>query len=176
MILHPNYDPLLSLKDAAAYLAMSPTKLSQLARMREIEFVREGDPWSSRARLKFRLSAINAWVKRYTIPARGLRRSASKVVNDGFIYFAQISGAHREIRNYIKIDYCYSIKEAKTALRTDSPFPLALVAVVPGTRADLALLAARFESLRAPDGDCWYRPAGDLMEFLEALPNPKQRP
>lgn len=176
MILHPSYDPLLSLKDAAAYLAMSPTKLSQLARTREIESVREGDRWLSKARLKFRLSAVNAWVKRYTIPARGLRRSDSKAVKDGFIYFAQISGTHRAIRNYIKMDYCSSLNEAKAALRTDSPFPLALVAVVPGSSQDLALLAVRFESLRAPDGDCWYRPAGDLLEFLAALPVSKQRP
>lgn len=170
MILSPNYDPLLSLKDAAAYLAMSPAKLSQLARMREIESVREGDSWMSKSRLKFRLSAINAWVKRYTIPARGIRRPGAKVVTDGFIYFAQISNSHREIRNYIKMAYCHTIREAKTALRTDAPFPLSLVAVLPGTVEDLRLLEARFEPLRAPDGDCWYRPTGDLLAFLKALP------
>lgn len=175
MLFHPDYDPLLPLKEAAKYLAMSAHNLRDLAVRREIEAIRSGNHWNSRGRIKFRLSALNAWADRYTIPMRD-RGSNSKAASEGFIFFAQISSSHREIRNYIKMDFCYSAHKAKNALRGESPFPLTLIALMPGGLNDLKLLQARFDHLRIPEGYGWYQAHDEIFEFVQDLPKTPPRP
>jgi len=59
-------DPCLSLAEAAVYLSMHPVELRGMARRREIACIRRGE----RGHLKFRLSELNRFLDRLTIPAR----------------------------------------------------------------------------------------------------------
>lgn len=60
-IVHPNHDPLYSLKQASEYLGISADRLAKMANLREIAAVRsvkkQGSP------IRFRLSALNTWVR-----------------------------------------------------------------------------------------------------------------
>lgn len=70
--LHRDYDPLLGLKESAEYLSISPVRLRLMASMKEIAVVRAATQQGSP--LKFRLSALNAWVKSHEIkPLRAAR-------------------------------------------------------------------------------------------------------
>ncbi|MBT9586055.1 helix-turn-helix domain-containing protein [bacterium] len=62
---HRDYDPLFGLREAANYLGVSTDKLSLMARTRQIAVVRSSQKQGSP--LKFRLSALNAWVKAHEI-------------------------------------------------------------------------------------------------------------
>mgnify|MGYP003375289496 FL=1 len=68
---HRDYDPLLQLKEAAEYLGLSTDKLGVMARERQIAVVRSSQRKGSP--LKFRLSALNAWIKAHEI--KSLRQS-----------------------------------------------------------------------------------------------------
>ena len=68
---HRDYDPLLQLKEAAEYLGLSADKLSVMARERKIAVVRSTQKRGSP--LRFRLSALNAWIKAHEI--KSLRQS-----------------------------------------------------------------------------------------------------
>ncbi len=59
-------DPALSLAEAAIYLSVHPTELRALARRREIACIRRGE----RGHMRFRLSELNRFLERLTIPAR----------------------------------------------------------------------------------------------------------
>lgn len=63
---HPDFDPLLSLAEAAAYVAMSAGEFRDLCARREIAVVRRGE----RGRYRVRLSVLNGWARRNTINAR----------------------------------------------------------------------------------------------------------
>ena len=63
---HPAYDPILGTADAAQYLGVHPETLKKWARLRQIASVRNSaNPRGSEVR--FRLSALNAWVKAHEI-------------------------------------------------------------------------------------------------------------
>lgn len=62
-------DPLLDINDAAAYLVIHPRELRRMVQERELAVVRRGE----RGRMKFRLSELERWIKRHTIPARRQR-------------------------------------------------------------------------------------------------------
>ena len=66
-------DPLLGLPQAAANLEMTPSELRRLVAAREIAVVRRG----SRGHIKIRLSEIESWKRRNTIPARKPRGEAA---------------------------------------------------------------------------------------------------
>ncbi len=61
-------DPVLGLAEAAEYLAMHPVELRRIVREREITCVRRGDL----GHIKIRLSELNRYLERHTIPARKL--------------------------------------------------------------------------------------------------------
>jgi len=61
-------DPCLSLREAAIYLAVHPVELRAAAGRREIACIRRG----ARGHMKFRLSELNRYLERLTIPARRL--------------------------------------------------------------------------------------------------------
>ena len=67
------HDPLYPLRDAAAYLGVSTDKLSVMARMRQIGVVRTSQAKGSP--LRFRLSALNAWIRSHEI--KPLRNAVS---------------------------------------------------------------------------------------------------
>lgn len=60
---HPNYDPLLDLRAAARYLAVSEDSMGDLARNRQIAVVRS----TSNGKMRFRLSALNSWIKSHEL-------------------------------------------------------------------------------------------------------------
>lgn len=63
------HDPALSLAEAAEYLGgMHPVELRKLVRQRELACVRRGD----RGFIRIRLSELNRWLDRNTVPARRL--------------------------------------------------------------------------------------------------------
>lgn len=59
-------DPALTLAEAAVYLSVHPVELRALARRREIAVIRRGE----RGHMRFRLSELNRWMERHTVPAR----------------------------------------------------------------------------------------------------------
>lgn len=59
-------DPLWPLKQAAGYLGLHPQELRDLARQRELPCVRRGPL----GHYRFRVSALNAWADKHTVPAR----------------------------------------------------------------------------------------------------------
>ena len=65
-------DPALSLAEAAVYLSVHPVELRGMARRREIAVIRRGE----RGHMRFRLSELNRWLERHTVPAR--RAAASE--------------------------------------------------------------------------------------------------
>lgn len=62
-------DRLLTCQQAAAYLALDPKVLRRMALRRELAVVRRGE----KGRVKFRLSELDKWIRRNTIPARRQR-------------------------------------------------------------------------------------------------------
>lgn len=62
---HPSYDPILDLVEAAQYLKIHPETLKRKARERDIASVRNAQKGGSKVR--FRLSALNAWVRAHEI-------------------------------------------------------------------------------------------------------------
>ncbi len=59
-------DPLLCAVKAAEYLSIHQETLRKLARQRQIPYVRAA---GSKSHFKFRLSALNAWASKHTVPA-----------------------------------------------------------------------------------------------------------
>ena len=64
---HAAFDPLMGVEEAAQYLAIHPETLLTKARRREIACVKAS---GSKARVKFRLSALNQWIRANEKPAR----------------------------------------------------------------------------------------------------------
>lgn len=62
---HSSYDPLLGLEDAANYLGLPRKRLLEMSRTREIASVRRIQ--KSGSPVRFRLSALNAWIKAHEI-------------------------------------------------------------------------------------------------------------
>ena len=60
---HPNYDPLLDLRESARYLSISEDSMGDLARNRQIAVVRS----TNNGKMRFRLSALNAWIKSHEL-------------------------------------------------------------------------------------------------------------
>jgi excisionase family DNA binding protein len=58
----PAYDPVMSTKQAAAYLSISEDELKRRARRGDVSSIRAP---GVRSRLKFRLSALNLWLKEH---------------------------------------------------------------------------------------------------------------
>ena len=70
---HAAYDPLLDSKDSAAYVRMSVDTLLDKARRREIASVRDSSKKGSP--VKFRLSALNKWIRAHEISQSRLSRA-----------------------------------------------------------------------------------------------------
>ena len=62
---HPNYDPLLDLRESAVYLSVSEDTMGDLARTRAIAVVRS----TANGKMRFRLSELNRWIKAHEIKA-----------------------------------------------------------------------------------------------------------
>ncbi len=71
---HAAYDPLLDSKESAAYLRMDVDNLLEKARMREIASVRNSAKKGSP--VKFRLSALNKWIRDHEISQSRLSRNS----------------------------------------------------------------------------------------------------
>lgn len=65
MTAHPDYDPALPTREAAAYLGIHPKTLQGLARRREVTAIR-----SPGGRLSFRLSTLNRYLDGQTVEDR----------------------------------------------------------------------------------------------------------
>lgn len=61
----PAYDPLMTFKEVIAYARTSDPTLRRAVSEREIACVRNG----ARGHLKFRLSAVNAWIRKQEVAA-----------------------------------------------------------------------------------------------------------
>jgi len=66
-------DPLLGLPEAAQNLEMTPSELRRLVAAREIAVVRRG----TKGHIKIRVSELEAWKRRNTVPARKPRAEAT---------------------------------------------------------------------------------------------------
>lgn len=64
---HAAFDPLMDVAEAAQYLALHPETILTKARRREIACVKAS---GTKARVKFRLSALNQWIRANEKPAR----------------------------------------------------------------------------------------------------------
>lgn len=63
---HPAYDPLFGIADAAQYLGVHTETLKKWARLRQIASVRSSVNHRG-SEVRFRLSALNSWVKAHEI-------------------------------------------------------------------------------------------------------------
>ena len=64
---HKDYDPLLTVEEAANYLAVHAETIRRMIRSRQISCVRASATKGSNA--KIRLSVLNAWVRTHEIKA-----------------------------------------------------------------------------------------------------------
>ena len=60
------FDPLIACPEAAEYLSIHPRELRRMITLRELPAVRRG----KQGHIKIRLSDLNRWADRHTIPAR----------------------------------------------------------------------------------------------------------
>lgn len=80
------------------------------------------------------------------------------------IYFVQMRSPVGEI----KIGLTRDLRARLNALQTGSPYPLRVLAALPGTEAEEHELHTRFADLRL-SGE-WFRPEPRLLEFVAQLP------
>lgn len=73
---HAAFDPLLGVEEAAQYLAIHSETLLAKARRREISCVKAKS--GAKARVKFRLSALNSWVRENEIKATSVKKSVER--------------------------------------------------------------------------------------------------
>lgn len=87
------------------------------------------------------------------------------------VYFARAGDA-------VKIGVSRNVRRRVQMLSTCSPFPIQLLAVMPGGIQDERALHRRFAHLRM-NGE-WFRPDSELLDFIATLPpvaaTPKREP
>lgn len=113
---------------------------------------------SEKRRVVVRL-AIRKWVR-----ARAAKREEARPFNPrAKVYFVQDTE-----RGLIKVGF--TTKEMRGRLKElqcGNPFPIAVLALVQGTRLDEKLLHDRFEILRFR-GE-WFHPAPELLDYIASL-------
>lgn len=74
----------------------------------------------------------------------------------------------------IKIGFAGTVAERRQTLQTALPWPLVVLATMPGDHDAERALHARFASLRLR-GD-WFACGPDLLDFVRAIPKPSKAP